>query len=74
MARPKSPFQRPKRRRGGQPGNTNRLRHGFYTRATRQENLAARLLLGEVELTLARLTTGQEGEGPTPGFPGSNKG
>ena len=30
MARPRKTFIRPKRKRGGQPGNTNRLVHGRY--------------------------------------------
>ena len=29
-----------KRRRGGQPGNTNSLKHGFYTRRFNQSDLA----------------------------------
>lgn len=30
----------PKRRRGGQPGNINALKHGFYTRRFTQTDLA----------------------------------
>jgi hypothetical protein len=44
MARPRTKPEGPKRRRGGQPGNTNRLVHGRYT----HESLARRALVHQV--------------------------
>lgn len=53
MARPRSKIVKPKRARGGQPGNTNRLKHGFYSRHERLGRAKARALLASARLMLA---------------------
>lgn len=86
MARPKSKIVKPKRARGGQPGNTNRRKHGFYARteiegraeARRLFNtgmyLVAALALREADVTTPiDLDSREEREGRGRGFPGSNR-
>ena len=63
MTTPSSTDKRPAstRRRGGQPGNTNALKHGFYSRAFKSGELAdldAILAEGlQDEIAMLRLTT-----------------
>jgi hypothetical protein len=50
------PVEEPARKRGGQPGNSNALRHGFYSRAlvskhTRELLEGARALRGELTVS-----------------------
>lgn len=42
--------QQPKRKRGAQPGNTNGLKHGFYSRAFRAGEAADLAALRDVQL------------------------
>lgn len=53
MGRPRSKIVKPKRSRGGQPGNTNRLIHGFYSRAERLSLAEARALIARSRLAAA---------------------
>ena len=55
VGRPKSKIAKPKRARGGQPGNRNRLKHGFYSRAERSGRIHARQLEADVAMVLATL-------------------
>src|SRR5512135_859670 len=44
----------PKRRRGAQPGNRNRLRHGFRTHAAKARRAEKHVLLGRARQIIAR--------------------
>ena len=53
MQTPDAPAQ--KRKRGGQPGNTNRLRHGLYSRAHLKRRDEGRALRRKVRHLIVRL-------------------
>jgi hypothetical protein len=48
------------KRKGGQPGNHNALKHGFYTKNGKQRFQEINSLLSDCKLLLEKISSGEE--------------